>query len=71
MGHTILRMPEVQKKTGLGRSSIYLRISNGDFPKPIALGKRAVGWLESEIDDWLNRKISESRAPGRNAEGLA
>lgn len=61
MTHTILRLPEVIKRTGLSRSSIYLRISNGEFPKTISLGDRAVGWLESEIDEWLAEKVEASR----------
>ena len=61
--YTILRLPEVKKSTGLSRSSIYLRISEGTFPKPISLGGRAVGWLEAEIQDWLQRRIEASRKP--------
>lgn len=58
---TILRLPEVKKRTGLSRSTIYLRISNGGFPKPISLGGRAVGWLDSEIDEWIQKQIVVSR----------
>ena len=57
----ILRLPLVRERTGLSRSSIYLRISEGRFPRPISLGERAVGWLESEITEWLNRRIEASR----------
>jgi len=49
----ILRLRTVEEKTGLKKSSIYERIKGGNFPKPIRLGPRAVGWLESEIDDWI------------------
>lgn len=59
--HSILRLPDVKARTGLSRSTIYLRISQGAFPTPINLGSRAVGWLETEIEDWLVRQISESR----------
>jgi prophage regulatory protein len=62
--HTILRLPEVRKSTGLSRSTIYLRISQGTFPKPVSLGGRAVGWLEAEIQDWLQRRIEASRQAG-------
>ena len=58
---TILRLPEVKKSTGLSRSTIYLRISEGMFPKPVSLGGRAVGWLEAEIQDWLQQRIEASR----------
>jgi len=50
----ILRLPEVISRVGLKRSSIYQRINAGDFPKPMPLGPRAVGWFEHEIDAWLN-----------------
>jgi len=59
--HKILRLPEVKGSTGLSRSSIYLRIANGGFPKSISLGGRAVGWLESDIQKWLDQRIEESR----------
>ena len=58
---TILRLPEVRRSTGLSRSTIYLRIGEGRFPKPINLGGRAVGWLEAEIQEWLQRRIEASR----------
>ncbi|MGE4348686.1 MAG: helix-turn-helix transcriptional regulator [Candidatus Berkiella sp.] len=61
MSHKILRLPEVIKQTGLSRSSIYLRIANNEFPQPISLGGRSVGWLQQEIDDWLLNKIETSR----------
>ena len=61
MATVILRLPTVKERTGLSRSTIYLRISEGSFPKPIALGGRAVGWVEAEINDWLNHQIEASR----------
>ncbi len=61
MTHRILRLPEVMTRTGLSRSTIYLRISQGIFPKPVSLGARAVGWVEAEIQEWLERQIETSR----------
>lgn len=61
MATAILRLPAVKQRTGLSRSTIYLRISDDSFPKPISLGGRAVGWIESEIDDWLEQQIENSR----------
>lgn len=58
---TILRLPAVKARTGLSRSTIYLRISEGRFPKSISLGGRAVGWIEAEVNDWLNQQIEASR----------
>ena len=61
MLHTILRIPAVKTSTGLSRSTIYLRIAEGTFPRPISLGGRAVGWLEAEIQEWLQQRIEASR----------
>ncbi len=61
MQTTILRLPQVKDRTGLSRSTIYLRISEGTFPKPVSLGDRAVGWIEFEIQEWLNLRIESSR----------
>ena len=61
MATALLRLPTVKDRTGLSRSTIYLRISQGKFPKPVSLGGRAVGWIEVEIEDWLNQQISTSR----------
>jgi len=59
--HNILRLPAVKARTGLSRSTIYLRISEGYFPKPVSLGGRAVGWIESEVNSWLENQIEASR----------
>jgi len=61
MGQHILRLPTVKAITGLSRSTIYLRMSEGTFPEKISLGSRAVGWLETEVQDWLDERISVSR----------
>ncbi len=59
--HTILRLPAVMANIGLSRSSIYLRVAEGTFPKPVSLGARAVGWLESDIQEWLRQRVELSR----------
>lgn len=56
---TILRRKEVQDRTGLACSTIYDRIKAGTFPRPVSLGAKAVGWLESEINGWLAARIAE------------
>jgi prophage regulatory protein len=61
MATSILRLPAVKTRTGLSRSTIYLRVAEGTFPKPICLGGRAVGWVESEIQQWLEQRIEQSR----------
>jgi prophage regulatory protein len=49
MTHSILRLPAVKTSTGLSRSTIYLRIAQGVFPRPVSLGGRAVGWPAHEV----------------------
>lgn len=55
----IIRLKEVIGSTGLARSTIYKFVSVGVFPKPISLGDRCVGWLESEVQDWILGKVKE------------
>ena len=61
MPHTMLRLPTVKARTGLSRSTIYLRISRGTFPAPVSLGGRAVGWIEAEVNAWLTARIAQRR----------
>lgn len=67
---TMLRRKQVEARTGLSRSSIYAKLRQnpkrpGDydpaFPKPVALGSKAVGWIEAEIEAWLTAQIQKSR----------
>lgn len=67
---TIIRRNQVEARTGLSRSSIYAKLKHnpkrpGDFdpafPKPVAVGARAVGWIESEIESWLAAQVEKSR----------
>ncbi len=55
----IIRLKEVIDSTGLARSTIYKYITEGTFPKPVSLGNRCVGWIESEIHDWILERIEE------------
>jgi len=57
----IERLPKVMDRTGLSRSTIYLKVSQGEFPKPISLGARSVGWLAEEITAWIEARIKKSR----------
>ena len=54
----ILRFPEVVARTGLSRSTIYRLRRAGRFPQPVVLGARAVGWLESVIDEWIRGRTT-------------
>ena len=62
-----LRLKQVCQLTGLGRSMIYQMQAEGRFPQRIKLGERAVGWLESEVRDWLATRIETSRCKQRGA----
>jgi prophage regulatory protein len=54
----ILRRLAVENKTGLKHTSIYDRIRQGTFPRPVPLGKKAVGWSEHDVDDWIREQIA-------------
>jgi len=56
MADKILRRPEVELITGLSRSTIYDWMKRGEFPQPIKLGARLVGWRESAISAWLDAR---------------
>ena len=54
----IIRLPEVIAKTGLSRSTIYFQISKGNFPKGVPIGDHARGWLNHEIDAWIEARAA-------------
>ena len=60
MQHKFIRLPEVKQKTGLPKSSIYRQISERTFPKQIPIGVKTVVWLESDIQKWIQERISKS-----------
>ena len=66
MTENFLRRPEVERRTGLSRSTLYDKMDTGEFPKPIRLSGRSVAWLESEIADWMAQQIAR-----RNLEKAA
>ncbi len=57
----VLRLKAVKESTGLSRSSIYAMIKSCDFPESISLGSRSVGWLEADIQQWIDTRINNSR----------
>lgn len=65
----ILRRKQVEQRLGLSRATIYARMNpnarageyDPSFPKPIALGRKAVGWVESEVEAWIEAQIRSSR----------
>jgi prophage regulatory protein len=64
---TQLRRPQVQQRTGLSRTTLYEYIKDGEFPAPVHIGARAVGWLESEVSDWIHARVKLTRQGGANA----
>tara|TARA_R100000664_G_C2757106_1_gene145177 strand:- start:2220 stop:2408 length:189 start_codon:yes stop_codon:yes gene_type:complete len=57
----ILRLKEVMDKTGVPRSTIYKYMKEGVFPQKINLSSRSVGWIESEVNEWIEEQINKSR----------
>ncbi|MBL3961006.1 AlpA family phage regulatory protein [Burkholderia sp. KCJ3K979] len=49
----ILRRTQVEIEVGLKRSTIYQRMQEGTFPRPVRLGERAVGWRAADIERFL------------------
>lgn len=64
MSVRILRLPDVKAQTGLSKSTIYARISSNEFPKPISLGGRTVGWTDQSIINWIESMERESEKEG-------
>jgi len=58
----LIRRKEVQTKTGLGASSIYAMMKNGEFPQCLNLSERRVAWIESEVDQWIANRIAQHKA---------
>lgn len=61
MNQQILRLPDVARKTGLPSSTIYRYMKEKIFPQPINLGARNVGWLLSDVENWIEERISNTR----------
>jgi len=55
----LLKMPEVRAKTGLSRSHLYSLAQNGEFPKPLKLSERSSAWVESEVEGWIEDRITQ------------
>lgn len=58
----LIRMHEVLKRTGFCRAWIYRLIKLNRFPKPIKIGERAIGFIESELDAWIENVIISSKS---------
>jgi len=69
MSKAILRLNATLAKTGLSRSVLYSEISKGNFPKQIRLSERSIGFLESEVETWIDERVKASRPQGLEAVG--
>jgi prophage regulatory protein len=58
MHQTILRLADVKARTGLSRSTIYALVKSGHLKRPVALGPRAVGWPDSDIEEFITSRIA-------------
>lgn len=56
MSVTFYRLPKVRELTGFSTSTIWRLEKAGEFPSRIKIGQRAVAWLDSEVNEWLNKK---------------
>lgn len=63
MAYKILRLPRVIDRVGFSRSAIYAFVSKGGFPRPVKIGARAIGWLDSDIDDWIGERLENAQSP--------
>ncbi|HCL3287113.1 TPA: helix-turn-helix transcriptional regulator [Pseudomonas aeruginosa] len=55
----IIRLKDVIESTGIARSTIYKLVGEGEFPKPVPLVGRTVGWVESEVQEWIRGRIAQ------------
>ena len=55
----LLRRPEVTRRIGLSRSSLYAHMKSGTFPKPVYLTPTTPAWVEAEIDGWIATLVTE------------
>lgn len=58
---TILRKPHVKERTGLSEATIRRMVVRGDFPAPVQLGARAVGWKSDQVDEWIRSRFSTTQ----------
>ncbi|MCK0552600.1 AlpA family transcriptional regulator [Pantoea ananatis] len=61
MSHSFIRLAEVQRRTGYSKAWIYRLLKERRFPKSVKIGTRAIAFVESEVDEWIEQRIAESR----------
>lgn len=60
----LLRLAQVQERTGLSRTQIYVKAQRGEFPQSVKIGERAAAWLEAEVDGWIAERVAERDTAG-------
>ena len=67
-----LRLPDVERATGLRRSQIYALAKSGEFPSPVKLSTKCIGWVFAEVQDWADKRKAAARpqadSPKHNAK---
>jgi prophage regulatory protein len=66
-GPRLIRLRTVREKTGLSKSSLYALAQQGRFPAPVKLGERSSGWVESEVDAWIARRLAARESAQRGS----
>lgn len=61
MSKSLIRLSEVQRRTGYCKAWIYRLMSQKRFPSAVKIGTRSIAFIESEIDEWIDQRIAESR----------
>lgn len=62
MSESLIRLSEVQRRTGYSKAWLYRLMSEKRFPLPVKIGARAIAFIESEIDAWIEERINASRS---------
>lgn len=71
MRNSISKRPSVLRRVGVSKTTLATMIANKEFPSPIKLSSKAIGWIDSEIDAWFSAKVAERDADAAaNAEAL-
>ncbi|MDY4368621.1 AlpA family transcriptional regulator [Pectobacterium brasiliense] len=61
MSNNLIRLPEVQRRTGYSKAWLYRLMKERRFPAAIKIGSRSIAFVESEVDEWIDQRIAESR----------
>jgi prophage regulatory protein len=68
-GNRVIRVPQVLDKAGVGRTKLYEMIEQGEFPRPFRLGLRAIGWLERDVERWIQLRVKAGRRERKEQVG--